>query len=247
MFCPQCGKAIAEGAYFCQNCGADTSGVREGTPAPAVVSQTATSRPVAPMPQTSGLAIASLICSLIPFFLITPIVAVVLGHIALSQIKRSAGRLKGGGLAIAGLVLGYLSFVPIILIIAAIAIPNLLRARIAANEASAVQVVRGITTAEIHFATGHEQMGYTCSLTDLKESLENPELSSGTKNGYVFELVGCKAETPGGPNTKFQVIAYPITKRSTGRRAFCSDETAVIRFDESGSGGECLESGSELR
>ena len=247
MFCPQCGKAVTEGAYFCQNCGADTSGVREGTPAPAVVSQTAPSRLVVPMPQTSGLALASLICSLIPLFLITPIVAVVLGHIALSQIKRSSGRLKGSGFAIAGLVLGYLSFISIILIIAAIAIPNFLRARIAANESSAIQVVRGITTAEIHFATGHEPTGYICSLTDLRESLENPELSSGTKNGYVFELIGCKAETPGGPNTKFQVIAYPITKGSSGRRAFCSDETAVIRFDPSGSGEACLESGSELR
>jgi type IV pilus assembly protein PilA len=169
------------------------------------------------------------------------------GDLALSQIKRSAGQLKGSGLAITGLILGYLSFVPIILIIAAIAIPNLLRARIAANEASAAQVVRRLTAAEIAYANAHDQTGYTCTLTDLRESLDNPEPSGGTKNGYVFEIVGCKAETPGGPNTMFQVIAYPITKGSSGRRAFCSDESAVVRYDESGSGETCLESGSELR
>ena len=245
MFCPQCGKTIAEGAYFCQNCGADTSKVRPGTPAEAVVSPVASSAPF-PSQQTSGLAIASLICSLIPFFLITPIVAVILGHVALSQIKRSAGHLKGSGLAIAGLILGYLSFVPIILIVVAIAIPSLLRARIAANESSALQVVRRITAAEVTYATGHEQSGYTCTLTDLKESLENPERSSGTKNGYVFELVNCKSEIPGGPKTTFQVIAYPIKKGTSGRRAFCSDESATVRYDESGSGEACLESGSEL-
>jgi type II secretory pathway pseudopilin PulG len=246
MFCPQCGKTIAEGAYFCQNCGADTSKVPAGTPAKAAVSPVAGTGIVTPQ-QTSGLAIASLVCSLVPFFLVTPIVAVVLGHIALSQIKRSAGRLKGSGLAIAGLILGYVSFVPIILIIAAIAIPNLLRARIAANETSAAQVVRRLTAAEIAYASAHDQTGYTCTLTDLRESLDNPEPSGGTKNGYVFEIVGCKAETPGGPKTMFQVIAYPLTKGSSGRRAFCSDESAVVRYDESGSGKTCLESGSELR
>jgi type II secretory pathway pseudopilin PulG len=203
---------------------------------------------VPPPPQTSGLAIASLICSLIPFFLITPIVAVILGHISLSQIKHSAGSLKGSGLAIAGLVLGYLSFVPIILIIAAIAIPNLLRARVAANESSAVASVRTLYTAETSYASAHQEKGYTCQLGDLRNTGSiNSELGSGTRAGYIFELIECNAENPGGPNTKFQVIAYPITKGSSGRRAFCSDETGVVRSDPSGSGQSCLENGTELR
>jgi len=61
---------------------------------------------------------------LFPFLL--SIAAIILGHLSLSEIKKSAGRVTGQGLAIAGLVLGYLGIVtiPVILIIAAIAIPN---------------------------------------------------------------------------------------------------------------------------
>jgi len=192
------------------------------------------------------LAIASLITSLLPFFLITPIVAVVLGHISLSQIKRSAGRLKGSGLAIAGLVLGYLSFLPIILIVAAIVIPNLLRARIAANESSAMASVRTLNTAEATYALAHPEKGFTCALSDLKDAGVDQGLAGGSRTGYVFELIECKAETPGGPNTQYQVIAYPVTNNSTGIRSFCSDQTDVIRYDRSGSGQNCLDNGTSM-
>ena len=89
--------------------------------------------------ETSGKAIGSLICGLLFFFFPVAIVAIILGHISLSEIRRAGGRLTGRGLAIGGLVLGYagVSFIPV-LIIAAIAIPNLLRAKMAANEASAI-------------------------------------------------------------------------------------------------------------
>lgn len=86
---------------------------------------------------TSGKAIASLICGIFFFILPAAIVAVILGHLSCSEIGKSLGRIRGRGLALAGLILGYfgVAFIPFILIIAAIAIPNLLRARIAANEA----------------------------------------------------------------------------------------------------------------
>ncbi len=243
MFCSRCGTTLAEGAYFCPKCGADNSAgavAPAGAPASAVV---------ADPPQTSGLAIGSLVCGVLPFFLLTPIVAIVLGHISLSQIKQSAGRLKGKGLAIAGLVLGYatVALLPIILIIAAIAIPNLLRAKIAANESSAVASVRTLNTAEITYATTHPEKGFTCALDDLKEAgLIDAQLASGTRSGYIFELVECKAETGEGANTQYQVIAYPINKQNTGRRAFCSDQSVAIRYSESGSGQACLDNGTSL-
>ena len=172
-----------------------------------------------------------------------------MGHLALSQIKRSAGRLKGSGMAIAGLVLGYgvVACLPIILIIAAIAIPNLLHARMAANESSAAASVRTLLTAELTYTTAHPDKGYTCTLGDLKnDGAIGDDLANGSKVGYVFELVGCKAENPDGPNSQFQVIAYPITKGSSGVRAFCSDQTNVIRYTTDGSGENCLDHGKNI-
>ena len=243
MFCSRCGIAIAEGAYFCPKCGADNS-AGAVAPQPALVSGVV----VGPQ-QTSGLAIASLITSLLPFFLITPIVAIVLGHISLSQIKKSAGRLKGSGMAIAGLIIGYCTFavVPIVGIIAAIAIPNLLRARMAANESSAASSVRTLVAAEVTYSSTHEDKGFTCSLSDLKEAgIIDQTLATGTKNGYVYELIECKAETPGGSNTQYQVIAYPVKIGSSGTKSFCSDQTDVVRYDRSGSGQSCLDNGSSI-
>ena len=243
MFCPKCGTALAEGAYFCPKCGAEN--------APGAVTPTAVAAPPVPVgpQQTSGMAIGSLVCGLFPFLLLTPIAAIVLGHMALSQIKRSAGRLKGSGMAIAGLVLGYgvVVLLPVILIIAAIAIPNLLHARVAANESSATAAVRTLNTAEITYSTTHPEKGFTCALDDLKsDQIIDAGLASGSKNGYIFEIVGCKAENPDGPNTQFQVIAYPITKNTTGARAFCSDQTDVVRYVRNGSGEDCLDHGKNI-
>ena len=74
---------------------------------------------------TSGKAIASLICGIFTLFFPASIAAIILGHLSLSAIRKSAGRLGGRGVAIAGLVLGYagITLIPLILIIAAIAIP----------------------------------------------------------------------------------------------------------------------------
>jgi competence protein ComGC len=117
------------------------------------------------------MAIASLVCGILNVFPLS-VVAIVLGHISLSQIKKSAGRIQGKGLAIAGLVLGYVGIaaIPFILIIAAIAIPNLLRAKIAANEASAARSVRMIATAEKSYAAQHPTEGFTCNLADLNSA-----------------------------------------------------------------------------
>ena len=246
MFCSKCGTALAEGAYFCPKCGAENT---PGAVAPPPFASVASPGALPPPQQTSGMAIGSLICGLVPFFVLTPIAAIVLGHMALSQIKRSAGRLKGSGMAIAGLVLGYacVAMLPIILIIAALAIPNLLHARIAANEASAASSVRTLAAGEIIYSEAHTSKGFTCSLEDLKnDGVVNGAITSGSKNGYVFELVGCKAESPDGPNTQFQVIAYPITKNTTGIKAFCSDQTNVVRYVTNGSGEDCVDHGKNI-
>ena len=200
-------------------------------------------------PPTSGKAIGSLVCGLLFFFFPASVVAIILGHLSLSEIKRSAGRLGGQGLAIAGLVLGYagVAFIPLILIIAAIAIPNLLHARMAANEASAVANVRTLGIVETSYSGNHTATGFTCSLSDLaQDRLISSELASGSSRGYNFELSNCRPATDGGANIKFQVVASPQTADRSGVRAFCSDESGVIKVDSSGSAKDCLERGNPL-
>ena len=160
-------------------------------------------------------------------------------------------------MALAGLILGYagIAFVPIVLIIAAIVIPNLLRARIAANEASAVHSVRQIHAAEVTYYLANPGTGYTCALSDLagseqsssiaKARLIDDRLASGTKSGYQFVVQNCVLSENG--EGKYQVVAYPVSRNQSGVRAFCSDETGVIKFDASGSPDDCLANGEPLR
>jgi type IV pilus assembly protein PilA len=244
MLCPQCGQSVPEGATLCPTCGRQTAVTPSSVDGLPPLAPTAASGPVAPG-ETSGMAIASLIFGLLFLFFPLSIVAIVLGHISLSQIKKSAGRLGGKGLAIAGLVLGYLgvAMIPLILIIAAIAIPNLLRARIAANEASAVNAVRRISAAQMTYQSQFPTVGFApdlqslggatpCSANPATACLIENELAAATtlpgKHGYIFAL----KRTDDG--TKYVVTAVPTTRNQTGIRSFCSNEDGVARVDSSG-------------
>lgn len=249
-FCAACGNSLPAEERFCRVCGRDSSAEAAPSPPTAYSAPPYSTAPVpgAP-PQTSGKAIGSLVCGLLLFFFPASVVAIILGHLSLSEINKSGGRLEGRGLAIAGLVLGYagVAFIPLILIIAAIAIPNLLHARIAANEASAVASVRTLVTVETSYSGNHANTGFTCSLSDLaQDQLISPPLAGGTSRGYAFELSNCTPATDGGANIKFQVVAYPQTPNTTGKRAFCSDESGVIKVDANGSAQGCLENGTNL-
>jgi hypothetical protein len=164
----------------------------------------------------------------------------VLGHLGLSEIKKSAGRLKGEGMAIAGLVMGYLgiAMIPFILIIAAIAIPNLLRARIAANETSAIRTVRSINSAEVSHSAANPEKGFTCSVDELNVM--------NSKSGYNFILRDCESDISDGPILRYKLIAAPIQFGTTGGRTFCSDESGSIRFIKDRSSDACLTDGIPL-
>ena len=71
-------------------------------------------------------------------------------------------------------------------------------------------------------------------------------VASGLKNGYVIKLENCSAGDEGAAVQKYQVIARPLRRNRTGRRTFCSDESAVIRADLSDSAEACLERGQTL-
>src|SRR5438477_3597489 len=133
--------------------------------------------------------------------------------------------------------------VAIILIIAAVAIPNLLRARIAANEASAAQSLRQINTAEFAYNAAYPNLGYSADLPSLGGAapclpdsataclldnvLASAKPGSGGKSGYVFAATGI---TAGGLTTSFVTGTSPVNFDVTGTRDFCWTGEGVIRF-----------------
>jgi type IV pilus assembly protein PilA len=133
--------------------------------------------------------------------------------------------------------------VAIILIIAAIAIPNLLRSKMAANEASAVSGIRTITTAETTYSSTWGS-GYAvdlaslggiaspCIATAASACIIDPAMSTGTKAGYTFAAAG--NTITGTTYNGFEANATPSSAGVTGQRAFCSDQTGVIRFNTTG-------------
>ena len=64
--------------------------------------------PMYPVPRTSGMAIASLVLGIVPVCCVTPILAIIFGHCAMSEIRQSGGMVGGRGMALAGLILGYI-------------------------------------------------------------------------------------------------------------------------------------------
>ncbi len=131
--------------------------------------------------------------------------------------------------------------VAIILIIAAIAIPNLLRSRMAANEASAVGSVRTINTAEVTYSTTYQDEGFAAALSNLggdaatcantatsaTACLIDQVLANGDKSGYLFNAPGAGNT----PRVGYTVSADPKQPGQTGQRHFYSDQSGVIRYN----------------
>jgi type IV pilus assembly protein PilA len=128
--------------------------------------------------------------------------------------------------------------VAIILIIAAIAIPNLLASRMAANESAAAQGLRTIMTSEATYTTTYN-IGFSAALADLggsgAASSTNAELidsafAAGTKSGYSFIYVPTNVDGAGHYNG-FTVNANPQQPGASGRKYFYLDQTGVIRVN----------------
>ena len=120
--------------------------------------------------------------------------------------------------------------VAIIGIIAAIAVPNLLQSKAAANEASAISAVRNIVTSHITYSATVGSGSYAADLSVLQAAkLIDEVLGGGTKDGYSFASVGAQ-------NT-FTVNAAPVAAGTTGTRYFFSNESGVIRYNTAGTAG----------
>ncbi len=132
--------------------------------------------------------------------------------------------------------------VAIILIIAAIAIPNLLRAKMAANEASAVGSMRTINTTAVEYSTTYG--GYPQTLLSLggpaggtanatSAELIDAVLAGGTKSGYTFAYT-TGATDANGNFLSYTLTAIPTSVGTTGQRQFFTDQTGVIRANAAG-------------
>jgi len=153
------------------------------------------------------------------------------------------GRARQAGFSLVELLI----VVAIILIIAAIAIPNLLRARIAANEASAASSVRRIATAEVAYNAAYPTVGYAsnlaslggpatgCSPSSTSACILDSVLSTGIKSGYTLNAIGFSAS--GGPNDSYVGGSAPQAFNLTGTRNFCVIADGVLRSQMGSSGG----------
>jgi type IV pilus assembly protein PilA len=113
--------------------------------------------------------------------------------------------------------------------------------------------MRTIDTAEVIYSSTYPATGFTCTLSDLdgfgggqpnehQAMLIPSGLASGKKPGYTLSLSGCS----GNPVTSFHLVAVPAGGGS-GRPAFCSDQSAVIRSSADGSAATCLASGTPVQ
>jgi type IV pilus assembly protein PilA len=280
MFCFKCGASMPEDSTVCPQCATPVQAAPTPPPPPQASAPNPASTsawlnvPSSPSQyspqyppqaqqryqpaQTDGGAVASMILGIASFALclsfITGIPAIILGHISLSKIKKSMGRLKGEGMALAGLILGYISL-PFILIVAAIAIPNLLRARISANESAAASTVRTINISQVTYSTTYPEQGYARDLATLggncsaggtaehacllDSQLGKANCTSGVwcqKDAYKYTISSNCApprfgeQQQGTENAcgEYVIVATPINSNA-GRRSYCSVSDAVIR------------------
>jgi len=117
--------------------------------------------------------------------------------------------------------------VGIIALLAAIAIPNLLRARLGANESSAIATVKALAASQEIYRVGQPQPEFSADLATLTQA--TPPYISGFKNGnektgYVFTVVG--------DATSYEAVGNPLIRGTTGNRSFCVDATGIIHTQD---------------
>ncbi len=113
--------------------------------------------------------------------------------------------------------------VAVIGIIAAIAVPNLVKSKAVANEGAAISAVRTVVTAQITYSTKAGSGSFAADLTQLQSAnLIDSVLGSGTMEAYSLSV--------SGNSSGFTVNARPLVYGNSGTRSFYSDESAVIRY-----------------
>lgn len=235
--CVECGFVGWADVPNCKACGAAITQHSHSLPLSTPVSSASYDQWDEPESPKKGLAIFALVLGIINFCTlgilgVGAIIGSIVGWVAMKRAKREPWAYGGHGMAIAGFVMSIVtlvSFVPIG-IIAAIAIPNLLASRRAANEGSAIYSLRQISAAQAMYQGNY---GKFATLDELAaQNLIDSKLGSGTKNGYRFAIELTNEDNVEG----FAVTGVPVTYRSTGNRSFYVDETQVVRVADNSGG-----------
>jgi Domain of unknown function (DUF4190) len=227
--CPNCRGNLADFVSSCPYCGVATP----VPPAPG--SQQAWQVP----PENSTKALISLICGVLFLFPPAALVAVALGHVALADIRKSKGRLIGQGLAVAGLVMGYVGIgvAAIFLVAVGFAVRSTLRQDVPANEAAAIETMKTYRTALARYEVQCPSQGFPDSLARLgpgsgdclHANLIGGRLAVGSPARLGYQFVYQPGVHERDKVTAFALVARPVMPGGTGRRYFYLDEAWVIR------------------
>lgn len=230
--CGRCGFVSFADAEHCKQCGNALPLARAGAgaqhyPVPFQAFEDGTKKRV-------GLAVASLVLGVVGLptlglLGVGAITGLVLGTMALMRVNKRPHEYGGRGLAIGGIVVNAVSLliIPVVGIIAAVAIPNLLASRRAANEGSAISNVRALARAEEVFTSTHD--GTPGIYDDLKNAgLLTEELLHGESHGYRFDV--------NVEGNNFVVLATPVKYPTSGVRSFyySSDDQLIRAGNERG-------------
>ena len=184
---------------------------------------------------TDGKARGSLICGVFFFFFPAAVAAIILGHLSRGEIRRSRGQLKGVKMALAGLLLGYAGVILLpVLILLAIAVPNMLNMRVAADEASASGALKTLNTALVIYETSYgklppdlKSLGPQAPGRNADEgaaSLIDADLAQGVKSGYKFTY------QVAADSSNFKIEAAPLVPGKTGLRYMWIDKSGEVQF-----------------
>lgn len=186
---------------------------------------------------TSGMAIGSLICGFFGFVLFFPaLVAVILGHISLAQISRSEGSLHGRGMAIAGLIMGYLGLI----FMALVAVPAINTVQQMAHLTKASKEARQIVVAARSYASNHQGQ-YPARLEDLVKSGDLAdatllECSLGKKYpgvSWQYQGAGLKDDAP-ARTVILKSTSAPVIRKHI--EAYNDGSVEIVRENRAGPG-----------